>query len=69
MNILKFNKISLAALLGASMALVMLPGCSSTEETPATDDGGGEECLGGGPRGAEGICCDVDPIQPGCPGQ
>ncbi len=34
MNILKFNKISLAALLLASMALVMLPGCSSTEEAP-----------------------------------
>ena len=34
MNILEFNKVSLAALLLASMALVMLPGCSSTEEAP-----------------------------------
>jgi hypothetical protein len=39
MNILKFNKISLAALLLASMALVMLPGCSSTEEAPPPAEG------------------------------
>ena len=30
MNILKFNKISFAALLLSLMALVMLPGCSSS---------------------------------------
>ena len=69
MKILELNKISLAALLLASMALVMLPGCSSTEETTDSGGGGGEECLGGGPRGDNGICCDADPIQPGCPGQ
>ena len=34
MNILKFNEISFAALLLSLMALVMLPGCSSTEEAP-----------------------------------
>ena len=39
MNLLELNKISLAALLLASMALVMLPACSSTEEAPATDTG------------------------------
>ena len=33
MNILKLNKISLAALLLASMALVMLPGCSSSGDS------------------------------------
>ena len=68
MNILKFNKISFAALLLSLMALVMLPGCSSTEEAPPPDGGGGEACIGGGPRGDNGICCDVDPMQPGCPG-
>jgi hypothetical protein len=55
MKMLKFNKISLAALLMASMALVMLPGCSSTEETPATggDSGGSyDECIAG--------CADFD---------
>ena len=43
MNILKLNKISLAALLLASMALVMLPGCSSTEEAPPPT-GGSSSC-------------------------
>ncbi len=48
MNILKLNKISLAALLLASMALVMLPACSTTEEAPPADSGGGgsyDECI------------------------
>jgi hypothetical protein len=39
MNLLELRKKSLAELLLASLALVMLPGCSSTEETPATDTG------------------------------
>jgi hypothetical protein len=39
MNLLELRKKSLAALLLASVALVMLPGCSTTEETPATDTG------------------------------
>ena len=68
MNMFKLNKISLAALLLASMALVMLPGCSSTEEVPPPTDGDDEACLDGGPRGDNGICCTVDPAQPGCPG-
>ena len=49
MNILKLNKISLAALLLASMALVMLPACSTTEEAPPPDSGGDtstyDECM------------------------
>jgi outer membrane protein assembly factor BamE (lipoprotein component of BamABCDE complex) len=59
MNIVKFNKISLAALLLASMALVMLPGCSSTEEAPAPD-------TGTTPTGDDGIPCEIDMMQPGC---
>jgi len=43
MNILKFNEISFAALLLSLMALVMLPGCSSTEEAPPPT-GGGSSC-------------------------
>ena len=50
MKIFELNKISLAALLLASMALVMLPGCSSTEETES----------------GSGLPCDVDPGQPEC---
>ena len=46
MNIFKLNKISLAALLLASMALVMLPGCSSTEESSGTG-GTYDECVAG----------------------
>jgi len=49
MSILKLNKISLAALLLASMALVMLPACSTTEEAPPPDSGGDtstyDECI------------------------
>ena len=53
MKILELNKISLAALLLTSMALVMLPGCSTTEEEPAADTG-------------TGVPCEVDMMQPGC---
>ena len=59
MNIYKLNKISLAALLLASMALVMLPGCSSTEEEPAAD-------TGTTPTGDTGVPCEIDMMQPGC---
>jgi len=44
MNILKFNKISFASLLLALMALVMLPACSSTEESSSTG-GTYDECI------------------------
>ena len=61
MNMLKFNKISLAALLLGSMALVMLPGCSSTEETPPPT---ADEPP---PNGSEtDIPCEIDMMQPGC---
>jgi len=39
MNILKLHKNFLATLMLASMALVMLPGCSSTEEAPPPAEG------------------------------
>jgi len=49
MSILELRKKSLAALLLALMALVMLPGCSSTEES----SGGGsyDECIAGCAQG------------------
>ena len=50
MNLLKLHKNFLATLLLALMALVMLPGCSSTEETETSS----------------GLPCDVDPGQPEC---
>jgi hypothetical protein len=59
MDKLELRKKSLAALLLASVSLVMLPGCSSTEEAPATDGGGV-------PTGDKGIPCDLDPLQTGC---
>ena len=37
MSILEVQKKTLAALLLTSMALVMLPGCSSTEESSSTE--------------------------------
>ena len=39
MNIFELSRKSLIVMLLSLMALVMLPGCSSTEETPATDTG------------------------------
>ena len=57
MNIFELRKKSLAALLLASVALVMLPGCSSTEEAPAADTP---------PTGDSGIPCELDMAQPGC---
>ena len=53
-KIFELNKISLAALLLSSMALVMLPGCSSTEEEPAAE------------TPPTGIPCEIDMMQPGC---
>ena len=52
MNLLELCKKSLAVLLLSMMALVMLPACSSTEETPAADD--------------KGVPCELDMMQPGC---
>jgi hypothetical protein len=43
MNIFELRKKSFAALLLASVALVMLPGCSTTEETSSTDTGSSSE--------------------------
>jgi len=64
LKILNLHKRSLATLL-AIMAMLMLAGCSSTDEAAQEDTGG--DCIGGGPRGDQGICCDVDPFQEGCP--
>jgi hypothetical protein len=61
LEILNLHKRSLATLLLASMAMLMLAGCSSSDEAAQ------EDCAGGGPRGDEGVCCDLDQIQPGCP--
>ena len=53
MNLLKLHKNFLATLLLALMALVMLPGCSSTEEAPPPTTetpppgGGGCDCAEG----------------------
>jgi hypothetical protein len=41
MNLFELSKKPLIVMLLSLMALVMLPGCSSTEETPATDTGTG----------------------------
>jgi hypothetical protein len=67
LEILNLHKRSLATLL-AIMAMLMLAGCSSTDEAAQEDTSGGD-CMGGGPRGDQGICCDVDPMQAGCPGR
>ena len=42
MKILELHKISLAALLLSLLALVMLSGCSTTEETPPPAESGGD---------------------------
>jgi hypothetical protein len=39
MNLFELSRKSLFVMLLSMMALVMLPACSSTEETPATDTG------------------------------
>ena len=67
LKILNLDKRFLATLLLAITAMLMLGGCSSTDEAAQEDTGGGD-CIGGGPRGDEGVCCDVDMMQPGCPG-
>ena len=54
MNRLELNNISLAALLLSSMALLMLPGCSSTEEEPTAE------------TPPTGVPCEIDMMQPGC---
>ena len=68
MNTSKFKALLAALILAFSMSMAF-SGCSSSEEAPPPDSGGGGggECPGGGPRGDDGICCDVDMAQPGCP--
>ena len=48
------------------IAFSMLPACSSSDESsapPPEDSGAGSsDCE----RGDQGICCDIDPMQPGC---
>jgi hypothetical protein len=39
MNLFELSRKSLIVMLLSMMALVMLPGCSSTEEVPATETG------------------------------
>jgi len=63
MTISKFKSL-IAALMLAFTFSVAFSACSSSEES----SGGGDECAGGGPRGDQGVCCDVDPMQSGCPG-
>jgi hypothetical protein len=63
---INLDKNCLYALLLLFMASAVLPACSSTDEA-AQEDTSQEECIGGGPRGDEGHCCDADMMQPGCP--
>ena len=64
MNYSKFRALLTTLVLAFAMS-VAFGGCSSSEEN--TDSSGGGECPGGGPRGDQGICCDVDQMQAGCP--
>jgi hypothetical protein len=43
MNLFKLSRKSLIVMLLSLMALVMLPGCSTTEETSSTDTGSSSE--------------------------
>ena len=62
-------KTLLTTLMLAFTMSVAFSGCSSSEEESDTSSSsGGGECVGGGPRGDQGICCDIDPMQSGCPG-
>jgi hypothetical protein len=58
----------LSALLPVLLVL-SLAACSSSDEQSSDTSGEtpDEECPGGGPRGDEGVCCDFDMMQPGCP--
>jgi hypothetical protein len=46
-------------------AVLALGACSSSDEQPTDDTQ--EACAGGGPRGDDGICCDLSQMQGGCP--
>jgi hypothetical protein len=59
MNHFELSRKPLIVMLLSLMALVMLPACSTTEETSSTDSGGV-------PTGDKGIPCDLDPLQTGC---
>jgi len=61
MNIFELSRKSLIVMLLSLMALVMLPACSSTEETPTTETGTEPP-----PTGDTGIPCELDMMQPGC---
>ena len=65
MDTSKFRALLTTLMLVFTMS-VGFSGCSSTEETE--DTGSSDECPAGGPRGDNGVCCDVDPVQEGCPG-
>ena len=56
MKILELHKKSLAALLLALMALVMLPGCSTTEEEPTEEQSAKDE-----------LCDEADAGTSDCP--
>ncbi len=61
MNLFELSRKSLIVMLLSMMALVMLPGCSSTEEAPPADSSGGV------PTGDQGVPCDISgPSQAGC---
>ena len=62
MSVFKLHRFFLAPLMAFAVAIV-LAACSSSEEAPpptGSDTGGG--CY----EGDNGICCDVDAMQPGC---
>ena len=61
MSLLELRKKSLAALLLALMALVMLPGCSTTEETSSSDTGSGED--------TQPLSCDENDTEQQCKDQ
>ena len=56
MKVLELHKKSLAALLLALMALVMLPGCSTTEEEPTEEQSAKDE-----------LCDEADAGTSDCP--
>ena len=64
MNTSRFRALLTTLMLAFAMSAAF-GGCSSSEESSDTSS---EACLDGGPRGDNGICCDVDPFQSGCPG-
>jgi hypothetical protein len=66
MSVLKLHRLILATLMAFAMS-VAFSGCSSSEESSESADASQEACPGDGPRGADGVCCDFDQGQEGCP--